>query len=488
MTRNRQTWGTMESPRMCAPSAHHTLRTIVRMFRTLALLVTGGTVLATAVRAQEPRVERLQPLKQTGPELWYDEKGGGGYVGGRNSGPIVTTLQRDTVVVLKSIDPQTGSTIAVVRDRPEDRYRGQAHQSVVTSSDGEVAAIAYASGAVEYPLLGAVRAYDMRTGERLLGFDGTGVMVYAVSRKQDRILVWTEDSEQEGIGTLELRTLSTYTLIAQLPGIRADRATVDEFTGDMYVIDDTKMTMYMVRAADGSRGPSFGVPYKASVARLQGTDTLVVAGFDRMTNQIECALIDLRNRTAEAIFAPSSPDYSRFSSYRPDVQPSADGRTVYISNLIGWDPTALGTNPILSFRKDQGIQLLTEGIYTRGNLNGNDFGHTLFLPEQEVVLGRWTLPPYGLRAFALVPSGTSGAPDSEGQPGVTVSTDGRTVTCTDTAATILGIHDLEGRQMPAPCLDDPCRRIDVQALPSAPYVVRVALAGRTQSLTLSIVR
>lgn len=491
MTRKQKTWGTTDSPQMCAPSAHHGVRTSIRIFRALTLWVTAGMLLATVAKAQDLEQGRLVPTHETGPVLWVNPESVGKILPGRLSGPIVMQMTgiADTLVTIRSLDPETGERIMQFNDVPDQRYRYRTIKSVALNSDGETVAIGSDSRNDSVPTLGRIRLYDTRSGELLQSVDGNGTRVFALSRQHDRILVWTE-TDQADVGVVELRTLATYELVVRIPSVRCDRASFDEYTGEIYVSDGR--AIHIIRASDGLVLDTYIGPGEMSVARLRGTDTLIAAGSATDEDLCHIALIDLKAQRISFVLPEGSPDRTRFfrdPSFR--VETSLDGRTVFISGITAKDPNKPTTRPILSFERGLGIQLYSEGIYQAEELTGDNFGHVGFLPDRSAVLGVWRespLAPRGLHAYATVPRGTSTEGTAPESQTISMVTDGRMASCSDPSVTIRSIHDMQGRQMPMHCLDEPCTRITVQALPAGSYLVRVLLHGEERSLTLSIVR
>jgi hypothetical protein len=467
-------------------------RRIGRML--MVTLLVGMMVLPVPEQAQsqEPSAGRLVPLYETGPELWESPLPYGDVLTGRITGPIVMQLTGlfDTLVIIRTLDPETGRPLVQFNDLADPRYRYHNIKSTTVSSDGIVVAIAADSRNDSVPTLGGLRTYDTQTGERLSRVDGNGTRVYAVSRQHDRLVVWTE-TDQDDVGVIELRSLSTYDRIASIPGIQADRATFDEFTGEVYITDRT--TVHRVRASDGALLGSYGTPYEVHVARLRGTDTLVAAGSATDEQRCEVILINMKTKRVSHVFADDSPDRSRFNGLPSlQVQASPDGDTVYISGLGAREPNQPNTFPILFFERDRGMQIYSEGIYRTGELNGRDFVHIAFLTDRLAALGGWVAGPparQGLLAFSIVPKGTSSADVSgaEQQP-ITLQSDGRIATCSDPSATIKSIHDMQGRQMPLRCLDESCSRVDVQSLPTATYLVRASIRGQEGTYTMALVR
>lgn len=445
-----------------------------------------------AVIGQEPSTGRLVPLYETGPSLWSSPGAGGVVLPNRITGPIVIQMTGlfDTLVTIWTLDPETGRRLVQFNDLADPRYRDVAIPTTAVSSDGMVVAIAADSRNSIVPTLGGLRTYDTRTGELLSRVDGNGTRVYAVSPEHDRLVVWTE-TDQDDVGVIELRSLSTYDRIASIPGIQADRATFDEFTGEVYITDRT--TVHRVRASDGALLGSYGTPYEVSVARLRGTDTLVAAGSATDQTQFEVILINLKTKRISHVFADDSPDRTRFFS-KPSlqVQTSPDGGSVFVSGMAANDWNQPVTSPILFFQRDRGMQLYSEGVYRIGEFNGDDFVHIAFLADRLTTLGGWAMgppAPQGLLAFSIVPKGTSSADVSgaEQQP-ITVQSDGRIATCSDPSATIKSIHDMQGQQMPLRCLDESCSRVDVQSLPTATYLVRASIRGQEGTYKMALVR
>jgi hypothetical protein len=429
----------------------------------------------------------MVPQRQTGEEIWAAPKVEGRPCLGRNHGPLTvnTTIAEDTILTLVTIDDVTGQVLSEISSRPDPRLT-KVYQGAVVSGDGEVVAVSGQAEVDVAPTRGHIRIYRTRTGERLLNIEQRAVWASGLSHRQDRILVYAE-TEEPGVWRTELRTLSTYELVAAFPDIREHGCTFDETSGDIYVSEVSYI--HVIRAADGRREEGFGTPHYLTVARLPGTDTLIGAGRPNDSDFLGCYVIDLRTKRMSYALDKYGPDGKRFTAVQPVVQFAADGSAVYISQLRSYEPNGPTMFPVLVYTKGQGLGLFTEGVYTRDSLNGFQFAQIAFSPDRGLVIGGWrSTTVRGLRGYSTVLNTTTVTDLVDDSPLASIRTDGRYATCTDATATINGVYDLEGRALPAPCMDERCTRIAVQALPAGSYLVRVLLHGEERSLTLSIVR
>ncbi|MCU0330536.1 MAG: hypothetical protein MUC47_06100, partial [Candidatus Kapabacteria bacterium] len=88
-----------------------------------------------AVIGQEPPTGRLVPLYETGPELWESPLPYGDVLTGRITGPIVMQLTGlfDTLVIIRTLDPETGRPLVQFNDLPDPRYRDVAIPTTAVS-------------------------------------------------------------------------------------------------------------------------------------------------------------------------------------------------------------------------------------------------------------------------------------------------------------------------------------------------------------------
>jgi hypothetical protein len=459
------------------------LRQFWLQFTVIAMLLAACMVPG---KSQQPD---MRPINKLGPILWESSVDSirAQTIVGRERGLVSTQIiistnaWKDTVtkyVTFRAIDGRIVSTIY-------NRYDGKS-QLVPTAACDPSGSVLVASQHTSWsPNSDScwIRSYDTETGE-LLAERRLNAWVHAVSQALDRCLVEFRDPAIRG-GKIALFKLSTFEIIDTLR--QSNLGTIWYFDEQYRVLYSSRRgTVHEFDATTGSHQREFYFPYDGPVRRIRGTDTLFAVGYtpDVASTHARFGIIDMTNRKYHPLMDNLSPYWSTFV-YLPNgtqLIPSLDGKKVYTSRMSG----SVATHEVVAYSIEGGLERYCSNVDTP-NLPGDDLSFVgNFDVESNVVIGARRFNT--TTTHSIVPVTTSvEQTTSDDAPGVTC--DGTTASLTGSSSwSIVSIHDMQGRQLAAPCHDMPCRSVNVLELSSGSYLCRTALGARNVSVIFSIVR
>jgi len=309
-----------------------------------------------------------------------------------------------------------------------------------------------------------------------------------VSQSLDRCLIVLKGLEGAHSFRYALCKLSTFEVIDTLR--QSNLGTIWYFDEHYRVLYSSRRgTVHEFDATTGSHQREFYFPYDGPVRRIRGTDTLFAVGYtpDVGSAYARFGIIDMTNRKYHPLMDNLSPYWSTFE-YLPNATtliPSLDGRKVFTTNMKGRSSNG-STHEVVAYSIEGGLERYCSNVDTP-KLPGDDFRFSGdFDVESNVVIGGRR---FNTRTtHSIVPVTTSvEQTTSDDAPGVTC--DGTTASLTGSPSwSIVSIHDMQGRQLAAPCHDMPCRSVDVSGLASGSYLARVDTGTQVVTLPFTIVR
>ncbi len=248
-------------------------------------------------------------------------------------------------------------------------------------------------------------------------------------------------------------------------------------------------------AVTGALLGQYNMTFAGPVARLPGTDTLIVVGYDHRNEppynydrELRVVVLDMKTMKGRVLRNESSPDWRKYSALGARITPSVTGDTLFFHNITSVAGLFRASH-VFAYAKGKGLYLHASALFDTGR-SGASGGTPIFLPDLNSFGASGIIGTNGiLRMWNLVPVATSAVAGEARTESVTLRVENEIVVLSGPPSSyVVGLYDTQGRENPLRCMATPCRSVDVSGLASGSYLARVDTGTQVVTLPFTIVR